>query len=100
MNQAEVLLNRVAADGDGEAAYELLQEFFNGFPVIHLRRLLHSEDPTVACAGSFIASELGRTACTLVEDFEELLGHGVARVRYDILDSVLLCATEKHGPLI
>lgn len=100
-SRADELFDRVMQGGGQEGdANGLLSEFARGYPLDRLRELLRSEDPAVVSAGAFIASELGSRAGQLIDEFGTLLGHPERRVRFDILDSVLVCAGESQGPLI
>lgn len=98
--RADKLFEKVLATGERRRADELLREFVRGYPLDRLRQLLRSENPEVVKTGVFIASELGRGAKPLIEEFASLLSHEALAVRFDTLDCVLVCATEQHGDLI
>lgn len=99
-NRADKLFEKALATGDPHGANRLLQEFVRGYPLERLRLLLRSNNPEVVKTGVFIASELGRGACALVDEFAPLLRHKTHGVRFDVLDCVLLCATALHGEMI
>lgn len=98
----DVLMSRIAAgDGDADAlASRLLDEFFSGYPVEKLNQLLRSDNERIVEAGAWIASELGQLAKPLIDELGRLLIHPSSSVRFDVLDSVLVAATEEDGPTI
>ena len=79
----------------GEVTNELLDEFFDGYPLDNLRLLLRSRDHTVVAAGAFIASELSFEALPLLDDIVDLLHHPYAPVRFGALDFLLGCVGSK-----
>lgn len=97
--RGDVLLADVAASGSEEAAHELLDEFFSGYPVEKLRELLSSDDEQVVKAGAWIASELGERAAPVLPEIGVLLKHPLTYVRFFALDCVL-AATEASREVI
>lgn len=77
---------------DGKLANQLLEQFHRGAPVDYLRPLLLSSDPRLASSGAWIASELGEKGNALLEVVVNLLEHGDKRVRFWVIDCVLLWA--------
>ena len=98
--RAEQLIEKILHDGAGDSSVRLLKEFFDGYPVENLRRLLYSADARVVKVGAWIASELGATAAPLLDAFATLLNHPARYVRFFILDAILVCATDKNGDLL
>ncbi|AKT39176.1 hypothetical protein [Chondromyces crocatus] len=79
------------------APYGLLQFYFEGrLSLETLRPLLKSDDVFVQATASFIASELGHVAQPLIDDIIPLLGAPMARVVWDAMDSLTVCATGEH----
>ena len=81
---------------DDNKANRLLEEFHRGAPVAHLRRLLLSNDPDIASSGAWIASELGEKGNSLLDTVVVLLEHPDKRVRFWIIDCLLLWAGPNH----
>lgn len=98
--RGDELLARVLDGGDDDAAMELLDELFRGYPVERLRRLLESENEQAAKAGAWLASELGERVAPLAGDLARLLEHAAAYVRHFALLSVLVGTTAEHGSTI
>ena len=94
------LIAEVLASGDDDAAYSLLQEYFDGYPIESLRKLFASRDERVVKAGAWLASELGRQVGPLMEELGELAVHSSSFVRFFVLDSILLAATGSDGRVI
>lgn len=92
MEKADQLLDVVEATGSDAAANQLLNEFFRGYPLRNLERLLESDKEHSVKAGIWIASELGSAAGTLLPMIARLLTHHSRYVRFVALDSVLLNA--------
>jgi hypothetical protein len=97
---ANQLVEELLQGGTDDSAHQLLEEFFRGYPVHQLRRLLDSADERVAKVGAWIASELGPRAIPLLDTFPALLSHPSRYVRFFVLDAVLVCATEADGDLL
>jgi hypothetical protein len=71
-------------------ANELLNEFFHGYPIDHLRLLLHHLDVRVLRRGTWIASELPREAEFLLDDIIAVSKHSDRRIRRDALIVIAL----------
>ncbi|HYL99833.1 MAG TPA: hypothetical protein VEZ90_12835 [Blastocatellia bacterium] len=82
---------------DGLLANSLLSEFHRGAPLAYLRPLLLSPDHRVAALGAWIASELGQKGKPLLDAVSPLLSHPNRRVRFWIIDCVLLWAGPSDG---
>lgn len=80
-------------DGKG---YQLLQEYFGGFPVETLRPLLRSDDIYVKSTAAFIVAELAGKACSLIDDVVPLLKIEDSYIQSDVLDSVMVCSFGEH----
>lgn len=80
-------------------AYNLLGEYFGGFPLETLRPLLRSDALLVRHAAVFVVSELGRDAESLTNEFPALLKSGDRYIKYNILESISVCSTESQGSL-
>lgn len=78
---------------DGQLVNRLLSEFHRGAPLEYLCPLLLSPDPELANTGAWIASELGVNGKPLLDTVAPLLGHPDRRVRFWILDCILLWAS-------
>jgi hypothetical protein len=87
----ELLANPVKFAKQGKA-YALLQEYFHGYDIDSLRPLLRSDDPYIQSAATFIVSELGSNACALIEDVIPLLDSDNLRIRYECLESIMVCS--------
>lgn len=77
---------------DGRLANCLLDQFHRGAPLENLRPLLLSPHPELASSGAWIASELGEKGKPLLNVVVNLLEHPDKRVRFWIIDCVLLWA--------
>jgi hypothetical protein len=97
MVKAEELIKTMTARpdsaDDGVLANDLLREFHHGFPVERLRPLLNSSNEKVVKAAAFIASELGSRAAPLLDTLVGLLHDADARVRSDMIISMITCTT-------
>jgi hypothetical protein len=99
--RGDELIERIFAEGDdGQTSNDLLKEMFDGYPVEKLIPLLRSDDDEIAKVGAFVAEELAAKAAPLMPDLKRLLGHRNRRVRFDIMDAVLLAATPDDGEAI
>jgi hypothetical protein len=99
-SRADQLLSSIGTHEDGYAANELLGEFFAGYPVHKLNRLLGSLNQREVEVGAWIASELGARAAPLLDELRTLLRHSSRKVRFFVLDSILAAATTAHGEAI
>lgn len=84
----------------GQAANDLLNELFGGYPVENLRALLHSGDDDAVQTGAWLLSELGEQAAPLLEEVPALLAHPQRQVRFFAVEFVLLAADERHADII
>lgn len=89
----ELITNPIRFSEQG-TAYTLLQEYFKGYDKETLRPLLQSKDPITISAATFIVSELGRDAASLIEDLIPLLNNDNLRVRYEVLESIFICSSD------
>src|SRR5580704_17086703 len=71
-------------------ANDLLKQFFEGYPLDHLRSLLRHANHKVVEEGIWIASELPSCAAALLDDAMVLSRHPDRRVRFFALDVVML----------
>lgn len=99
----EELIDRALSnpsDPTGSLSNELLREFKAGFPLLHLRRLLTPTNTDALRIGVFIASELGVRAAPLLKSIAGFINHPVPRIRTDVMDSILECATPRDGRIL
>jgi hypothetical protein len=96
----EQLLTHLLTGGDDSTANELLESFYNGYPVERLRPLLQSDNESAVKAGAWIASELAERAAPLMKELFRLLNHPLRYVRFFILDAVLCSTTNEHGEVV
>ncbi|MEQ1878037.1 MAG: hypothetical protein ABL958_15445 [Bdellovibrionia bacterium] len=87
----EMLANPDRFEESGRA-YELLQDYFRGYPVETLRLLLRHENILVQRVAVWIASELGDQGCGLLHEVIPLLESPDRRSRAYALDVVIVCA--------
>lgn len=73
-------------------AYNLLQAYFAGLPLDSLRPLLRSSDPWVQRASSFVASELGTGATTLIADVIPLLSSTDLYTQNHAMEVLAVCS--------
>jgi hypothetical protein len=59
--------------------------------------LLLNDDPEIVKAGAWIASELGGKGKSLLDAVFPLLEHPDSRVRFSVIDCILLWADSSHG---
>ncbi|MCK2216775.1 hypothetical protein MF672_023665 [Actinomadura sp. ATCC 31491] len=97
----ELILSHPADDETlGEAANDLLNELFGGYPVEQLRRLLRSGDDRALQTGAWLLSELGERAAPLMGEVPALLAHPRRQVRFFAVEFVLLAGDEQHADVI
>ncbi|SDH57777.1 hypothetical protein SAMN05421505_11874 [Sinosporangium album] len=84
----------------GQAANDLLNELFGGYPVENLRTLLHSRDDDAVQTGAWLLAELGEQAAPLLDEVPGLLAHPRRQVRFFAVEFVLLAADERHAGII
>jgi len=92
----ELITNPETAD-DESVAYRLFERFGRGAPLDYLRPLLLSTDERLASLGAWIASELGEGGKPLLDVVGGLLGHPAKKVRFWIIDCILLWADTSDG---
>ena len=97
---ARILARPVDDQVRGQAANDLLNELFGGYPVENLRALLHSGDDDAVQTGAWLLSELGEQAAPLLEEVPTLLAHPRLQVRFFAVEFVLLAADERHAGII
>ncbi|GGP13759.1 hypothetical protein LDL08_21050 [Nonomuraea glycinis] len=97
---ARILARPVDDQVRGQAANDLLNELFGGYPVESLRALLHSGDDDAVQTGAWLLSELGEQAAPLLEEVPALLAHQRLQVRFFAVEFVLLAADERHAGII
>ena len=73
-------------------AYQLLQEYFDGFSLETLRPLMASSDRLVQRAGVWITAELGLEARSLLCDAVPLTRSRDTYIRYHALEIVTVCS--------
>jgi len=95
--QGDQLITRIVADADDDAIYDLLNEFYSGYPIENLRLLLQSDRKGAVEAGAWIASELGELIAPLIPELSRLLSHPSRRVRFFVLDGLLNAGRSEHG---
>ena len=100
MQNVEKTIEYIRNGGNGSAGNELLSEFFRGYPVVNVLRMLDGPEDALVSTGAFIASELGHAAAPIVADLEPYLNHTLVQVRFDLIDSILMCAEPRHGSVI
>ena len=74
---------------DNGKSYDLLQEYFHGFPLDSLVKLLKDEHLIVRRVAVWIVSELGSVSTTLVEHVIPLLKEEDRYLKYYTLESIL-----------
>jgi hypothetical protein len=72
----------------GASATELLSEFWHGYPITELRRLLTATGSSQVFTGVSLASELGEQGRPVFEYVIPLLWHPYEKVRYYAVDFV------------
>lgn len=76
--------------------YQLLQEYFNGFPLETLRPLLCHEEPLIRRAAVWVTSELGVSGCSLLNDAITLIYDEDRYIRYHALEIVAVCSVGEN----
>ncbi|MEU1389588.1 MULTISPECIES: hypothetical protein [unclassified Nonomuraea] len=97
---ARILARPADDEARGQAANDLLNELFDGYPVENLRVLLRSGDDDAVQTGAWLLSELGEPAEPLLDEVPGLLAHPRAQVRFFAVEFVLLAADERHADVI
>lgn len=81
-------------------ANDLLRAFARGHPLDELKPMLSSDDIDVQRIGAWILSELGSKATPLLGEIEKLLSCADWRIRFWIVDAVLMCVGPGGGHMI
>ncbi|MEU1719158.1 hypothetical protein [Nonomuraea sp. NPDC005692] len=97
---ARILARPADDEARGQAANDLLNELFDGYPVENLRVLLRSGDDDAVQTGAWLLSELGEPAEPLLDEVPGLLAHPRPQVRFFAVEFVLLAADERHADVI
>ncbi|MER6512290.1 hypothetical protein ABT158_36160 [Nonomuraea sp. NPDC001636] len=97
---ARILARPADDEARGQAANDLLNELFDGYPVENLRVLLRSGDDDAVQTGAWLLSELGEPAEPLLDEVPALLAHPRTQVRFFAVEFVLLAADERHAGVI
>lgn len=101
MSNADDLIRTLIATSHepdhGVLANELLAEYRDGHPLETLRPLLASPQTEVVGVAMFVVSELGRKGALLLNDVVKLLEHHDVGVRFDVITSILTCASASDG---
>lgn len=74
-------------------SYQLLQTYFDGYPIETLRPLLQSDNESINRAATFVISELGDQACDLLDEVIPLLSRKNRRIKCEVLESIMVCST-------
>jgi hypothetical protein len=90
----EKLLDPSSDTNDGVLVNDLLGEFWRGYPIENLRRLLV---PANIGDAAFLISELGQKVRPLVREVADLLEHESARIRFDAISALSQCTTWEDG---
>lgn len=86
------LLTKPSKFNNQGRAYQLLQQYFEGFPLETLQPLLHHKDPLVRRAAVWIVSELGIGGSGLLNDAIPLINDDERYVKYHALEIVSVCS--------
>ncbi|MGK4009218.1 hypothetical protein WMF31_41850 [Sorangium sp. So ce1036] len=100
-SDGEQLISDLLADSrkfdEGGRAYALLQRYFEGLPLETLRPLLRSEDAFVQRAASFVASELGGKASSVIDDIVPLVSSTDRHVQWYAMEVLAVCGKGEHA---
>ncbi|MET8869184.1 hypothetical protein ABZW11_40175 [Nonomuraea sp. NPDC004580] len=97
---ARILARPADDEVRGRLTNDLLNELFDGYPVDNLRALLHSGDDDAVQTGSWLLSELGEQAASLLDEAPALLAHPRRQVRFFAVEFVLLAAEEQKDAAV
>jgi hypothetical protein len=92
----ELLRNPLKFEEQGRA-YQLLQEYFKGYPLDTLIPLLSSSDVLVTRAAIWIASELGDDATDLIDYIIPLTRFDDRYIKYHAIECIMVCSTDKYA---
>jgi hypothetical protein len=100
--RADALLARVLAGDEWESGIsnDLLNEFFRGYPVENLAKLLHSDNERVVYSGTWIASELAKDARPILGSLIPLFDYPHLGVRSYSVETVLTAAAGEDGEVV
>lgn len=90
----EKLLDPSSDTDDGVLVNDLLGEFWRGYPIENLRRLLV---PATIGDAAFLVSELGQKVRPLIREVADLLEDDSARIRFDAISALSQCTTWEDG---
>ena len=100
-SKAADLLRRVEREPrNGPLVTELLDEFFLGYPVENLVKLIHSDDEGIVRVGVWLASELGAKCHPILREVSALFDHPSEYVRFFAIDCVLSASNTSDGDLV
>lgn len=81
---------------DNGNSYQLLQEYFNGYPIDTLIPLLSHKDPWIKRVAVWIVSELGIKGFSLIDDVIPLLYDDDRYVIYHALEIITVCSVREN----
>lgn len=84
-------------DRDGVRLNNLLDYIRNNRAIDDLKLLIDSNDESLVRASAWLASELGSECCSIFDKLADLIDSEDAKVRFNIIDCVLLCASKNHS---
>ena len=90
----ERLLDPSFDTDDGVLVNDLLSEFWRGYPIENLRRLLV---PGNMGDAAFLVSELGQKVRPLIREVAQLMEHGSAGIRFDAISALAQFTTWEDG---
>ena len=74
---------------DQGKSYDLLQEYFRGFPIISLAKLLGDKNKTIRKSAIWIASELDEPPISLVDQIVPLIMEDDRYIKYTTLETIM-----------
>ncbi|MEZ5961607.1 MAG: HEAT repeat domain-containing protein [Hyphomonadaceae bacterium] len=90
----ERLLDPSFETDDGAMVNDLLGEFWRGYPVENIRRLLV---PAAIGDAAFLVAELGQKVRPLLSDVADLMEHESPRIRFDAISALSQSTTWEDG---
>lgn len=101
MSRGEQLIQKLLSDSSTfyelGTANELLNEYFDGFPLETLRPLLKSDDFMVRRAATFVTSELSVQASSLIRDVLPLVTDIDRHIRYNVIETIFVCSASDNS---
>lgn len=88
------------SEENGYLLNNLLDEFYRGFPISEILRLLESSDEKSIRAGTWIVSELGTKSCPIFRKIKPLIKSPDPKTRFHVASCILVCADEDDGESI